>query len=604
MDSTQLEKMTTLPYSGHWCGDVASCANQTWWHIPGPNPILTSTGFGFDKIEIEQGGVGILPSGAMYLIYHGDTMGSDYQTGIAFAETVHSPFVKSPANPIVPYAPSSSGDESRVVGSRGPRPISANRSSGASSKFDEGLAACGHLASNASHWLLFYCGGWGVTGPSVGLATALIVASTLHMGLDGPWSKIYLGADGADAVIDSSMSTDNAALGKKWRFLKDADGFYVGSLAQGPHTGGELWMYAESPVGTTDQGPIALWTSKSGAATGPWAKKGFAILPGNDSAAWNWNGFSETGVHFDETSSLWWSAFSGAQQQSGCPKPWPRPAASPSGFRSRSRRGGEGRLEVRSEECEMLGLAFSSDGLAFVPSNHNPIVRVADATPFTAAMAEGHIVFDPASTAKKQDQPQLIRIFHTIRWEDSGLNTDGEDLGVEYLSATALFNVSGLRVVAATDTAIAKVAAGATTKCAWCGQPCRGDLAYCPAIKSIITAQGEEGMYVNASVGFSVEAACDAAEESVRVTLNVHSSASGRQYPDASAVPTTTIELSAVCGVEGSVLRLRAAPRPLSGGAWHRITLTNRGTKALLNVTVLADIVGTEPTRLYSVGPE
>ena len=252
----------------------------------------------------------------------------------------------------------------------------------------------------------------------------------------------------------------------------------------------------------------------------------------------------------------------------------------------------------------MLGLAFSSDGLAFVPSNHNPIVRVADATPFTAAMAEGHIVFDPASTAKKQDQPQLIRIFHTIRWEDSGLNTDSEDLGVEYLSATALFNVSGLRVVAATDTAIAKVAAGATTKCAWCGQPCRGDLAYCPAIKSIITAQGEEGMYVNASVGFSVEADCDAAEESVRVTVNVHSSASGRQYPDASAVPTTTIELSAVCGVEGSVLRLRAAPRPLSGGAWHRITLTNRGTKALLNVTVLADIVGAEPTRSYSVGSE
>jgi hypothetical protein len=69
--------------------------------------------------------------------------------------------------------------------------------------FDEGLAACGHVSQNATHWQMMYCGGWGKTGPSVGLAIAAMNKLDPELGLAGPWEKVYPGGDRSKGVIDT-----------------------------------------------------------------------------------------------------------------------------------------------------------------------------------------------------------------------------------------------------------------------------------------------------------------------------------------------------------------------------------------------------------------
>jgi hypothetical protein len=240
---------TTSPTSPFICESAAACAKKPFWHIPGANPILTPSGQkgSFDShSEIEAAGVGFLEAtGEYYLFHHGDTNGSDYQLGVAFAKSPLGPWVASSKNPILPY--------------------------GKKGDFDEGLAACGHVSQNATHWQMMYCGGWGKTGPSVGLAIAAVNKLDPELGLAGPWEKVYPGGDRSKGVIDASKA-ENASL-NKWPYLKNADGFYVGTVMQGAHTGGEMWMYAEGPVGLSDQGPIALWHSPSGSAEGPWKFK-------------------------------------------------------------------------------------------------------------------------------------------------------------------------------------------------------------------------------------------------------------------------------------------------------------------------------------------
>jgi hypothetical protein len=38
------------------CADVSSCAAQPWYHIPGPNPLITPGPDPWDSGEIETGG--------------------------------------------------------------------------------------------------------------------------------------------------------------------------------------------------------------------------------------------------------------------------------------------------------------------------------------------------------------------------------------------------------------------------------------------------------------------------------------------------------------------------------------------------------------------
>jgi hypothetical protein len=65
-------------------------------------------------------------------------------------------------------------------------------------------------------------------------------------------------------VITAEKAADKKLNGK-WPHCvtKGFDGFYVASWEHGAHTGGEVWLYAEAPVGSLDQGPLALWTAAS-----------------------------------------------------------------------------------------------------------------------------------------------------------------------------------------------------------------------------------------------------------------------------------------------------------------------------------------------------
>ena len=53
--------------------------------------------------------------------------------------------------------------------------------------------------------------------------------------------------------------------------------FYVASWTIGDHTNGDVWLYAEAPVGTLDQGPLALWTAKE--PQGPFMFHSYVLEP-------------------------------------------------------------------------------------------------------------------------------------------------------------------------------------------------------------------------------------------------------------------------------------------------------------------------------------
>jgi hypothetical protein len=255
--------------------------------------------------------------------------------------------------------------------------------------------------------------------------------------------------------------------------------------------------------------------------------------------------------------------------------------------------GGDAEAEAPlSTECEVIGLAASDDGVKFIPSVHNPLIPTSDATPYTGAMAEGHILVDEAK--------KLLYVYHTIRWapDSSGSypNEDGEDIGVEILSPSPDFVVDGLRVVGATDGGVA-VASKATTSCSYCKPPCWKpppsiqEKTYCPPIKTRIEATGSP-IVVTANMGFTVEANCGIGQ--VSGVVNVYSTNNGRDYPNtATATPTTTHDVSAKC--MGDRVRMVVKPIIHMGGIWHRFSFSNTGDYGLTNVTVTAKLVGVGP---------
>lgn len=54
------------------------------------------------------------------------------------------------------------------------------------------------------------------------------------------------------------------------------------------------------------------------------------------------------------------------------------------------------------------GFAFSTDGVAWKLSKHNPIAVNHDLTPWNAAMAEVHALIDKAT--------RLVYVYHNQRW--------------------------------------------------------------------------------------------------------------------------------------------------------------------------------------------
>ena len=51
----------------------------------------------------------------------------------------------------------------------------------------------------------------------------------------------------------------------------------MASWTIGAHTKGDVWLYAEAPVGSLDQGPLALWTAKE--PQGPFTFHSYVLEP-------------------------------------------------------------------------------------------------------------------------------------------------------------------------------------------------------------------------------------------------------------------------------------------------------------------------------------
>ena len=382
---------------------------------PTPFYSLASTGgkgkkMPFDSAELELAGGPQKIGDTYYLVYHGqaDDGTGGYQMGLAYAKSPTGPFQKYPANPFF---------------ARGKT----------EKDWDHGLAASGNpYKYNDTHWLMYYSG-----SGDTGCDTYCVGAAFSTNGIEGPWVRAYPHGkkEGNGYVIDSEKAADKS-LNNKWPNCKTKgfDGFYVATWMQGPQTNGEIWLYAEAPVGDLDQGPIALWTAPAGSPTGPFTFKQYVIEPSGPDA-WDGGGFSESRITYRD--GLFWSFYAGATGK--CKNKPPDGSSNASTFKSLKPRRGRGRyiqkkceraaaahganassafdgeqsfcIAVReaaeeraakdalapipnSDECEQFGFGVSTDGLHFTVSKFNPVGAYLNSTECSKAMAEANAMYD------------------------------------------------------------------------------------------------------------------------------------------------------------------------------------------------------------------
>ena len=216
--------------------------SETFWHLPGPNPILTPGPSGaWDDHVIEACDV-LEDRGTYYLYYHGTPTDATrwspagYRIGVATARHPLGPFTRVGTEPMVDLGPPSAWDGA-------------------------GTACAFVLKEGLDRYLMWYSGqgaGWGI-----GLATA---SSPL-----GPWTK-----HPANPVLPGAG--------------------YVGSVVR---VDGGYRLYAEHPIGSTgpDYGPLSLATAP--APEGPWTMTGPVLTPGGW-GAWDDGGYSEAEVVLHE----------------------------------------------------------------------------------------------------------------------------------------------------------------------------------------------------------------------------------------------------------------------------------------------------------------
>ena len=532
-------------------------------HISSPTPptpthysSLASTGgkgkkMPFDSAELELAGGPQKIGDTYYLVYHGqaDDGTGGYQMGLAYADSPTGPFKKSPKNPFF--------------------------ARGATEKiWDHGLAASGNpFKYNDTHWLMYYSG-----SGDTGCDTYCVGAAFSTNGIEGPWVRAYPHGknEGNGYVIDSVSATDKK-LDKKWPNCntKGFDGFYVATWMQGPQTNGDIWLYAEAPVGELDQGPIALWTAPAGSPTGPFTFKQYVIEPSGPDA-WDGGGFSESRITYRD--GLFWCFYAGA---TGKCKNTPPDGSNASTFKSLKPRRGRGRYVQKkceiaaaahganassafdgeqgfcitmreaaeeraakeamvptpnSDECEQFGFGVSTDGLSFTVSKFNPVGSYLNATECSKAMAEANAMYD--------EEAGLVYVYHTQRYyDDCPYGPNAEDLGMQILSPSADFKTPPIPIVFATpDDSVSPmlnepgitIGAGKESVCEFCsGDPdtCKTGQ-YCQTLTSYIYSSSEQTA-VNASVAFSVNVTCGATavtSADAKVLLNVYTSSNGR-YP-------------------------------------------------------------------------
>lgn len=310
-------------------------------------------------------------------------------------------------------------------------------------------------------------------------------------------------------------------------------------------------MYMEAPVGTKDQGPMALWTAPSYDST-KWKRKAYTLV--EQEGEWDKGGYSESSVvkHGNEYFT-WFSGCTDGDPDTSGRWRFLQHKRGVNASRARARR-----AAPLSSGLENMGFAFSKDGQgAFTRSKHNPIGLWSESTPHMQAMAESKTYLDEAAG--------LVYVFHTVRWEDSG-DFNQEDLGVEIFSPRPHFTVTNLRTLYGSQDEGLSVASGATTACKYE----RKNRRWCPPVKSRITAQGTSQV-AQASVAYTITCACPS-KGAVDLTLSVFSSSNGKS---SFSSPSATHKVSGSCS-SGEKFTGEVAAQQYKE-TWQQVKVTNNG---------------------------
>ena len=439
------------------------CEGITLWMIPGPNPLVVPgdespkspdagaaaslaaslrSGKGiWDDGEIENAGgvyVGdgtIGEVGTLYWLYHGlpASDGQTYQVGLLTAKAGNylGPWTKFEGNPILPVSTSKSD-------------------------WDSSFTASGTLVHDGKTLMMFYegasagssvCGENDPKGEVHDNDMCVGIATSASGKVEGPWTKVqgpWAKVDpkgGVGMVLNSNNSFDPTLPTKQFA---TGGGFYVANVIY-DDARSTFRMYVEAPIGTKDQGPMALWEAQD-PVNGPWKKVAYTIMPEHlGTSGWDQGAYSESSVvQVDATS--YFSFYSGCVngEMEGTRAAAQRRKLHQSSKQHRrellthfeeGREQGIGR--PLSEGGEQLGFAWSADGVNFTTHSKNPIAATDDMRPPIIAAAEGHALFDGAN--------ELIYVFHTVRYGNGQADYSAEDLGVTIFSKRWNFTVLHVR---------------------------------------------------------------------------------------------------------------------------------------------------------------
>ena len=452
------------------CRAAADCAATTLFHLPGPNPVITpwnpstSDHQMWMATECEvAGGVVEFEPGQLVFTYHclnannsvpGVEHPRKYQVGMSVADSPLGPWTKPPTTPTL------------GVGETG--------------EWDSFTVASLNILpdpEDPGQWLGYYEGNYDFQ--SLGLVRA---AHPL-----GPWRR-----DARSPIMSESASQDlsRSASGGLSRCFPNpsaphdplaCDSYYVASVLHGNFTNHSFFMYAEAPIGPSDEGPLALWVAEE--AAGPFQFKAY-ILDGaleptapDGTRRWDAGRYSESGVRYADGL---FHVF---------------PSASPQG------------LPQPDKEVENIGWAWSSNGINFTQHVNNPVAAANESTPLTSAMAESHVHFGELG---------LTYAYHTIRWTTQAPSAfapqgrNAEDLGVEVLISNTSFGLTMPLITHLWAATFSGLSAGLlpneTTPCEYGRRSYR----YCVQLKTELRARGA-GVALRPIIRFRVRATCGGA---------------------------------------------------------------------------------------------
>eukprot|EP01084_Bolivina_argentea_P295135 508032_1 len=441
------------------CSTINECKNQILWHIPGPNPIVSpyssNSKNNWASVKCEVAGGAYKVNNTYYLIYHCTGNSNIYSIGLS---TSNNPlgYWSKPAN----------------------QPIfSANKTT---NYWDNNDVASFNIlqnptTNNSSSWLGYFEGGFGdgTDGKwSLGLALS-------NNGPLGPWKEynnnpILIGNNTCIDLTNESFD------GKTCNGLYVASVLYINKL-------NEYWLYCEAPINENDQGPIQLWIAND--MKGPFIFKDYVLtVPQNrnENNLWNSGKYSESKIMF----------FNGMYHS----------------FLTASNIGNPNPNKIH----ESIGWAFSMNGINFTENKYNAIAWYNETTPFTDAMAEGHVFME--------QENDLIYVYHTIRWSNytnissfAPYGRNNEDLGVEIFSTNKKFEIFDFPII--DENWELKLIKNEESKCLYDSINYR----YCSQLKTTISnSNGDDNTVINPQLSFNVNVNNCVSGSFVNVSVNIY----------------------------------------------------------------------------------